>query len=159
MKIMPVYLITLHTYGSWLPDRPRGYVRNDKPGIQPPNPSLANSYRSQMTRPPGYIDDAGVALLMQKLPESIGRLDGRPYAVGIDTQHLHTMLGWQDKRDAIALRRSLKHWLSRHLNAAYGKRQWWSRGGSVKRVKDQLHFNYLITEYLPKHPWFCDLRR
>ncbi|MEM1305417.1 MAG: hypothetical protein AAGG46_11005, partial [Planctomycetota bacterium] len=27
---MPVYLFTYHTYGSWLPDRPQGYVQRDQ---------------------------------------------------------------------------------------------------------------------------------
>jgi hypothetical protein len=37
---MPAYLITLHAYRSWGPDKPRGFVRKEL-GIQPPSDEMA----------------------------------------------------------------------------------------------------------------------
>jgi hypothetical protein len=41
---MPCYLFTYHAYGSWMPDRPQGYVRRGK-GILPTDTRMAERYR------------------------------------------------------------------------------------------------------------------
>ena len=44
---MPCYLFTYHGYGTWLPDRSRGYVRR-KEGILPTDEApMAECYRKR----------------------------------------------------------------------------------------------------------------
>ena len=47
---MPCYLFTFHAYGTWLPDRRRGYVRRDKQGIHKQDHELADKYKEQMSQ-------------------------------------------------------------------------------------------------------------
>ena len=44
---MSVYLITLHAYRSWGPDKSRGFVPKGR-GIQPTNEELARMYDGQV---------------------------------------------------------------------------------------------------------------
>ena len=54
---MPCYLLTLHTYGSWMPDRDKGYVRRDHEGILPRDPAMAQRYRHRMSRDVVLLND------------------------------------------------------------------------------------------------------
>lgn len=44
---MPCYLFKYHEYGTWMPDRPRGYVRR-KEGVLPADQHLAGCYRNNL---------------------------------------------------------------------------------------------------------------
>ncbi|MEX2388629.1 MAG: hypothetical protein WD534_12190, partial [Phycisphaeraceae bacterium] len=41
---MPVYLFTYHSYRSWSPRNPRGFVQDVEEGIQPLSEPLAQAY-------------------------------------------------------------------------------------------------------------------
>ena len=53
---MPCYLFTWHTYGSWLPDRPEGYVHWLR-GLQPTSPPLAVRYDEQQKETVVLLDE------------------------------------------------------------------------------------------------------
>lgn len=52
---MPVYLFTLHSYGSWLPDHRRGYTKRNQ-GIFPTDEKLAGYYRDKVTQDAATFD-------------------------------------------------------------------------------------------------------
>ncbi len=41
--------------------------------------------------------------------------------------------------------------MSLRLNKDVMKRKWLSKGGNERHVKNQEHFDYLISTYLPSH--------
>ena len=60
---MPCYLFTYHAYGSWMPDRPQGYVQR-KQGILPPDAVLAQKYRTAMEQSEAkFTSDVQIALI------------------------------------------------------------------------------------------------
>ncbi len=73
------------------------------------------------------------------------------YYIATDPTHIHVLLGWRGFMKWEAVRRALKHSISKRLNEKFGKRQWLARGGSRKEVKQKPHFTYLIQTYLPSH--------
>ncbi|MFG0249519.1 MAG: hypothetical protein ACF8OB_11590, partial [Phycisphaeraceae bacterium JB051] len=84
------------------------------------------------------------------------KLELRVHGIGTDTTHLHILASWADERTWDALRQRLKRALTYQLNDL-NKQHWFTRAGSRKRVKDREHFEYLISEYIPKHQgekWF-----
>ena len=146
---MSCYLFTWHTYGSWLPDRPQGYVHWER-GLSPPNAALAACYKEQqkestlnlsLQQQEFIIDEILIAARHQRI---------RLHAIACEGSHVHVLASWKDKRPAKALRRSLRHSLTQKLNQL-DKRSWFSRGGDLKRVRTQQHFDHLYHRYLPSH--------
>lgn len=147
---MPCYLVTYHAYGSWLPDRRRGYVRRDR-GIIPADTHVAKLYRRDMAESPvvlnGALQRAAIAALLDsQQPQRFNM-----HAMATDRTHVHALLSWRDSRDAVKMRALLKGSVTRALNAEFGRRNWLAEGGSRKQVRDRRHFDHLRTEYLPKH--------
>lgn len=147
---MPCYLFTYHAYGSWLPDRPRGYVRRGK-GVLPPDRHMARLYRRDMVEQPIEFAEREQRCLIDSLVASADKQAFELHAVGTDASHLHVLLAWRNDRAAVKLRAVVKGSLSRALNAMILPRTWLSEGGSRKQVRDRRHFDYLIEVYLPKH--------
>ncbi|MBB6430007.1 REP element-mobilizing transposase RayT [Algisphaera agarilytica] len=148
---MPCYLFTWHTYGSWMPDRPRGYVRRDHDGVMPTDETAAAAYRERMSGAAVIWSPEQQALILETLRNATEPLAYRLHAVAVDPTHVHALLSWNDDRDWKGLRSSARHSMTRKLNSTFGKRDWMSRGGSGKRVKDQAHFERLVAGYLPGH--------
>lgn len=147
---MPCYLFTYHAYGTWMPDRSRGYVKRSR-GILPRDDQMAELYRRSMKEQAVSFDDQlqrwSIAALLESEPLQLFEL----YFVATDATHLHVLLGWRNDRGAVALRSLVKGSLSRALNRAVKHRIWFADGGSRKQVKSGGHFAYLTTSYLPKH--------
>ncbi len=153
---MPCYLFTFHAYGTWLPDRKRGYVRRDGQGIHEQNLELADKYKEQMTQDVVRFDRALQTRIIESLQETTSFQGLRLHGVATDTSHVHMLISWKDDRKWDSIRRSLKHALTTHLNHIK-KQQWFTRAGSRKQVKDQEHFDYLMLRYLRSHKgvqWF-----
>ncbi|HEX3599315.1 MAG TPA: hypothetical protein VHU84_04190 [Lacipirellulaceae bacterium] len=68
-----------------------------------------------------------------------------------ESTHLHVLVSWTLDRKWDVVRAKLRESLSRRLNREVGRRLWFSKSPSRKRVKDRQHFNYLVEVYLPKH--------
>lgn len=156
---MPCYLFTYHTHGSWLPDRPQGYVRKHE-GILPQDKQLARLYRNLMTQGEVSLAEEIQLVAIQKLLEAGPYIDCRVHAVVTDEKHIHLITSWHDtERGWMQTRSSFKKSLTIGLKASHDAKRWLSRGASRKQVNDRLHFDYLVNSYLPNHRgWKWDER-
>ncbi|MEM9352232.1 MAG: hypothetical protein AAGA92_04395 [Planctomycetota bacterium] len=151
---MPCYLFTYHAYGSWLPDRSRGYVDRDR-GVQPASPKLAKNCREKVRESEVTFDKQAQQLIVETLQQSCPRLEAHCHAIATDASHVHTLVSWTHDRPWESISKSLKTSLTRTLNDQLSRRRWFSNGSSRKRVKDREHFEYLVTKYLPSHRGVC----
>jgi hypothetical protein len=153
---MPVYLITLHAYGTWLPDREEGY-RHHTRGRLGPNREEADRYRERQAQAAATFTRPVQRILIRSTLEAAARQRLRPYFIATDPTHTHSLLGWTDRRPAENVRERLKQSLSRDLNGMVERRRWFVRNGWVERVNDERHFTHLVEEYLPQHSgWLWD---
>lgn len=147
---MPVYLFTLHAYGSWMPDHRRGYTHRGD-GIRPKDKDMANRYLSRMPSDAVSFNHKAQAVIAKALREKCTLKGWRLYAVATDETHIHTLLGWTEFTPWEDVRRGLKSSLTRQLNQEITRQTWFSKSGSRKRVTDPKHFNHLMQTYLPSH--------
>lgn len=147
---MPVYLFTLHAYRSWMPDRERGYVRRGE-GLLESDPQMAKAYECRATQELVEFDDELQRLMIEAVLESCEHQNYRLHFVATETSHVHILVSWKSDKKWKVVRRGLRSSLTRKLNEEIEKRDWFSRGGSRKRVKDRKHFDYLVERYLPRH--------
>jgi hypothetical protein len=147
---MPCFLFTYHAHGSWLPDRAQGYVRRGR-GILPPDTHMHGLYTRAMISSTTQFAECHQKQLILNVLES--RLPQRfePYFIATDITHVHVLLSWRDGRKAEKVRALLKGSMTRSMNTAFGRQNWFVEGGSLKRVRDRDHFDYLVSKYLPRH--------
>ncbi len=155
---MPYYLFTWHTYGSWLPDRPQGYVHWSR-GREQTNIALAQRYRQQQKETTVSLTEELQREVIAELVETAPLISFRLHFVATDATHVHVLTSWQDGRGWERLRRSIRRSLSVRLNRQR-RRKWFSRGGNTRRVESRKHFEHLIEHYLPSHHgWkWCERR-
>lgn len=147
---MPCYLFTYHSYGSWMPDRKRGYVKRHR-GILGPDTNTAAKYRLAMKDAAVELDGCTQIICIDTILESREKQKFEVYFIAINLTHVHLLVGWKDERAWLPMRSIIKSSLSRTLNDRLQRRTWFVEGGSRKRVKDRTHFDHLIAQYLPKH--------
>jgi hypothetical protein len=147
---MAVYLFTLHSYGSWLPDRSRGYTRRGK-GVLPSDDVMAGYYREAMDGEEARFNQAVQRVVIAAVRDYARIKESLLYAVATDATHIHVLLGWRGYRPWVDARRGLKSTITRKLNHRVARRIWLARGGSRKRVEDPKHFRHLVEVYLPSH--------
>lgn len=147
---MPCYLFTYHAFGSWLPDRQRGYVKRGR-GILQPSEHLHRLYSEAMKEEIVVFHDDQQRRAIDVLLESQSLQRFCLYFASTDLSHIHALVAWHDDRDPVKVRALLKGSLSRSFNAAFHRRSWFVEGASRKRVREQQHFSYLMEQYLPKH--------
>lgn len=156
---MPCYLFTFHTYGSWLPDRSRGFVRRHQ-GILPQDKELAASYRSLMKQDSVSMADEVQLTVIETLLEAGPHVECRVHAVATDDQHIHLLVSWHNRqREWKQTRASFKKSLTLRLKESRCDQKWLSRDASRKRVENRSHFDHLANSYLPNHRgWKWDER-
>jgi hypothetical protein len=147
---MPCYLFTYHAYGSWMPDRSRGYVKRGH-GVLPPDAHMAKLYSRAMKETEVAFDDQLQRWAIASLIESEPLQKFDLYYIATDVTHLHALLAWRDEREPVRMRSLLKGSITRTLNRTRARRTWLSEGASRKQVKRRGHFQYLFETYLPKH--------
>ena len=147
---MPVYLFTYHAYGTWLPDKPKGYVRR-REGVLPSDADQADKYRAQMKYETVSFDEKIQRLLIEAALSTASFLDIEIRLVATETTHLHVLLQWRHTRPWEKLRSSIKIKLSKRLKEELGERPWLSEGASRKQVKRDEHLQHLENQYLPDH--------
>jgi REP element-mobilizing transposase RayT len=153
-KLRHVVMLTLHAYASWLPNRPQGYFRNHD-GLRQQDADEADRYRRRQREDEVVFEgDVQKQLLDELLSASVFQ-SITPISVAIDPQHVHILLGWYDNRSPEQVQRSLKRSMTLHLNQHFGKRQWFTRNGHDRRVRDRNHFEHLRWTYLPSHRGWC----
>lgn len=156
---MPCYLFTYHAYGSWLPDRKQGYVRRHE-GILLQDHQQAEQYEDRMVEAEKSFTSEIQQEIISVLLESQTKQSFECYAIATEASHTHVFLGWRDSRPWLRMRSIVKSSVTRRLKQMFGRQQWFSEGGSRKRVGDQQHFDYLVRVYLPGHRgWKWDFGR
>ncbi|MEM9416024.1 MAG: hypothetical protein AAGA29_11200 [Planctomycetota bacterium] len=146
---MPVFLFTYHAYGTWLPDRPEGYLRR-REGLQPSSREEATRYRRRMIQSPVVFDEAIQKRIIEAVKNTEQYIDVTTRMVATDPTHAHVLLQWSHRRGPKSLRQSVKTAISIALKKQEDK-QWLSGGATGKQVKDEEHLHHLEWLYLPGH--------
>ena len=147
---MPCYLFSYHAYGSWLPDRRRGYVRRGQ-GIVPPDEQMAARYRSNLKQAIVCFDAAIQQWMIDEVLVACRYQQLRCHYISTESTHLHVLVSWSIERTWEVTRAKLRESITRRLNREIGRQEWFSKSPSRKRMTDRTHFNYLMTDYLGKH--------
>ncbi|HEX6962625.1 MAG TPA: hypothetical protein VF175_12205 [Lacipirellula sp.] len=150
---MPCFLFTYHGYGTWLPDRPEGFV-HWRDGLLPTDEELASAYKRKMKVAKGdsaAFEGQTQLLLIDELVKAAEFQKLRIHAVATEPTHVHAIVSWPDERTPQHVSDGLRESLSRRLNKEVAKRKWLAKGANKRRMKDQVHFDYLTTTYLPSH--------
>jgi hypothetical protein len=90
-------------------------------------------------------------LMIDELNIAATKQSFRLHFVATEPTHLHVLVSWKDERPWSKVRISIKSSLTRRFNREVAERQWFSEGGSRRRVINQDHFDYLVHTYLPRH--------
>lgn len=85
---MAVYLITLHSYGSWLPDRARGYTRRGA-GVFSSDAKMAGYYREGMKDVEATFNRAAQQHIIEAVRGYAEIKHCLLYAVATDATHVH----------------------------------------------------------------------
>jgi hypothetical protein len=94
---MSCYLFTWHTYGSWLPDRPQGYVHWER-GLSSPNVALAACYKEQQKESTVYLSLQQQELIIEEILIAAKRQNIRLHEVASESFHVHVLASWKDER-------------------------------------------------------------
>jgi hypothetical protein len=92
---MPVAHLTLHAFGTWTEDHPRGYVQRGQ-GLQPPSPRLHRARRALQTQPPARFDRAHHRLLGDTMRATLDHRGLRPHGLAITPNHLHLIFSFPE---------------------------------------------------------------
>ena len=149
---MPVYLFTVHSYRSWNPDDRRGYVRRGQ-GILESDAGMAHAYADSATEEPFLFGSFEQTALHWIVWDCCQRRDWRLHGVAFEPTHVHILLSWKDDTAMPEVFRKMKNLMSRELGLRCTPKRshWFSKFGSRQQVKDQRHFDHLMSAYLPKH--------
>lgn len=147
---MPCYLFTYHAYGSWMPDRSRGYIKRGR-GILPPDSHMHRLYTMAMQESAVEFDESLQRQVIAALLESESPQRFDLHFVATDATHANVPVAWRDEREPLRMRGLVKGSLTRAINAVFGRRTWFAESASRKQVKDRRLYEYLVTTYLPRH--------
>lgn len=145
-----IYLFTYHAKGTWMPDRRQGYTTRAD-GVLPPDPVAAAQYRNRMSGPPAEFTPDIQRLAIEESQVAAGFQSLRLHFVGTDPAHIHILVSWRIQKGWLRVRTALRTSLTRRFNAEINRREWFVDCASRKRVRNRGHFDYLMTEYLPRH--------
>jgi hypothetical protein len=120
---MPCYLFTYHAYGSWMPDRSKGYVKR-KRGILSPDVDMAAKYHASMKESAVRFDDTIQERILDAILTSRQPQAFEPYYISTDMTHVHLLVGWRDTRTWLRLRSTIKSSITRYLNDELARREW-----------------------------------
>jgi REP element-mobilizing transposase RayT len=149
---MPVYLFTLHSYRSWNPDNPRGFVRRGE-GVRPTDDGMALAYANAASEPPFLFGDCEQSVLHWIVWDLCQRRAWRLHTIAFDPSHVHILLSWRDETPMPQVFRKTKNLMSRELGLRCRpkRKHWFGKFGSKQRVREQAHFDHLINSYFPRH--------
>ena len=85
------------TYGTWYPDRPKGYVRHGQ-GILPSDSEMAQVYRSRATHDTVFLNTEHQQAIITRLVEAVTCINCRLHAVATDKSHVHVLVSWRGER-------------------------------------------------------------
>jgi hypothetical protein len=70
----------------------------------------------------------------------------RCHYLATESTHVHALVSWRIDRDWRKVRAKLRESLTRRPNRELRSQQWFSKSPSRKLVRDQQHFDYLVSE-------------
>jgi hypothetical protein len=183
---MRAWLLTNHTYGTWLPGDPRGSVTsvrdrrpNDRPAAvriehdipgEPLEDDIPGLYRSaieHMKGPPIHMNVDQADVLLGQFQETAGYRAWTLRAVAIISTHFHIVVQVPDDPDPGRVLADFKAYGTRALSRRYGKPQsetWWTENGSKRKLRDELalaaaiHY-VLFRQECPLVVWSPELGR
>ncbi len=138
---MSCYHFTYHGHGTWLPDHARGYVRR-KVGVLATDVEMARRYRENQFQATVTFASNVHTEIVKRVLVACDCIDVRCHTIATDSSHIHLLLSWKHERTPQSISQSIKSSLTRRLNEKYGRQKWFSKAGSLKRVKDRRHFNH-----------------
>ena len=150
-RVMPCYFFTYHAFGSWMPDRRRGYTKRDNT-ILPPDPEMAERYRENMKGSRVTFTREIQKIIVEEILIAAGFQRFIPRGIGTDETHIHALVAWTDGRTWNQVRNGIRSSITRRLNKEFGRRKWFVESASRKRVRNRKHYDYLIITYIPDHP-------
>jgi REP element-mobilizing transposase RayT len=144
------WLLTWTCYGTWLPGDQRGFVgfhydtngqrviKNDPDteyaqGISPLRRYAANVQRNEKC----LLSEEQATLAAEQFAETAGYRGWRLIACAVMTNHVHIVVVVPDDPDPEAILHSFKSYTSRRLNQEYGRRYWWTKSGSTRKLPDE----------------------
>lgn len=135
------YLITVRTYGTWLPGDERGWVDRDHNQLdtptRAPNPHLERHALHELKFSPLILDLTARAVIERVLPEVCAHRRWQLHGSSVRTNHFHAVVGAQ--RDPEFVMNSFKSWGTRGLVDARlveRGRKVWERHGSTRYLWD-----------------------
>ncbi len=88
---MIAYMLTWTTYGTWLQGDERGYVKDGK--TLHANPRLNTSNYNALKRKPVFLSDNQRFVVKNGICQEASRVDQRIYALTVQYNHIHLILG------------------------------------------------------------------
>jgi REP element-mobilizing transposase RayT len=177
------WLLTVTTYGTWLPGDPRGSVTSvrdlrrgeqrtparhehdqfDTP-FERPISGLYRSAQSNMKGRPVRLESDHARALIEQFQETAEHRSWPISAIAVMWNHFHIVLAAPRDVDRTKIRADLKAYASRKLNKLFPKpssQEWWSDGGSCRPLKSDLAVanavNYvLFKQFQPLVTWAPD---
>ncbi|MEX1098334.1 MAG: hypothetical protein WED34_19975 [Planctomycetales bacterium] len=147
---MPIYLFTYHAYGTWMPDRPEGYVRRGH-GILPRDDEMGRRYRQAALEAEVAFDERVQLLIIDETRTACEKQGYTCRYVATETTHAHVLALWTTGREWDRVRGGLRSSITRRLNRELGRRTWLVEKGSGRGVRDDAHLAHLVETYLPSH--------
>ncbi len=176
-RIMPVYHLTVHAFGSWTENHPRGYVQRSE-GLKPPNERLHRARRALQKQPAVRFDATQQALIHEAALATMKRRDIRLHAAAVTATHAHLILSYhhplctcrspasacgappdycqrgcpaRTSAEKAAGRFKKNAGMALSSSAPAVGRRWFSRGWDLTPVRTPQHLSHLMTDYLPAH--------
>ena len=147
---MSIRFVTVHTRGSWLPNRKEGSVKHGV-GFVAPNANLGAAYLANMNEPPVHFSAEEERVALEAFLEKCRYKGWEPHGAGSEPSHVHGLLDAPPTVSDADLEYELKRGMSYRLNERFGKRKWWSEGGNVRLARTTEKLAFYRDDYIPSH--------
>jgi len=139
------YLLTFHTYGTWLPGDDRGWHhRGDGAIPRPPAPGLRAWCERRMNAPPLWFSARQRRIVRDAFREPCARRGFPVHALSVQTAHVHLVVTATVAPEALMA--SLKGWATRALRSDGLAREQtiWAEHGSTRRLLSDERYDHAI---------------
>jgi REP element-mobilizing transposase RayT len=149
----PVYFLSWHSFGTWLPGDRRGWVErdsSDETDIQPGDVEQENGAVHRMNHLPVILNQQQRSVVERTAFEVCKYRGGNLLAVNCRTNHVHVML-LACKYTPEQVMNTFKSWFSRRLNEMNpisARRHWWVRYGSTRYLNTEQAVNEAVDYVL-----------